>query len=125
MKHLKTFENFSINEEEGIRKFFTGHDSAADRDKAMRDFYKALDEAEAKVNEDPEKYNFDRETIEARAKENNYRGGIRIQRGGRNTNILYVVYDAKASGFEQLASAAGGAVRSSVGGAYSGENTKD
>jgi len=111
MKHLKTFENFSINEEEeGIRKFFTGHDSSADRDKAMRDFYKALDEAEAKVNEAPEKYNFDRSYIEEKAKENNYRGGIRIQRGGRNSNILYVVYDAKASGFEELASAAGGAV---------------
>ena len=43
MKYLKTFENYSINEEEeGIRKFFTGFDSREDRDKAMMDFHKSL-----------------------------------------------------------------------------------
>lgn len=114
MKHLKTFESFSINEEEGIRKFFTGHDSSEDRDKAMLNFTKALDAAEASVNKDPEKYVFDREALEAQAKENNYLGGLRTQRGGRNTSKMYVVYDPKGTGWNALTSAAGGSVRNSL-----------
>jgi hypothetical protein len=113
MKYLKTFESFSpINEEEEIfgkaRKFITGHESSEDRNKAMVDFHKALDEAEAKVKENPESYVFKRETLEKQAAENNYLGGIRIQQGGRDKSRLYVVYDEGATGFEELASAAGG-----------------
>lgn len=104
MKHLKTFESFSINEEEGIRKFFTGHDSSEDRDKAMMNFHKALDEAEAEVQKDPENYVFNRESLEKKAKEDNYKGGIRIQRGGRSPK-MYVVYDAGVTGFQKLAGA--------------------
>jgi len=109
MKYLKTFESYSpINEEEeGIRKFFTGHDSTEDRDSAMLDFYKALDEAEAAVEKAPEKYVFNREGLEAKAKDNNYKGGIRIQRGGRDKSRMYVVYDEGATGFEAFASTAG------------------
>lgn len=105
MKHLKTFESFSINEEEVIRKFFTGHDSSEDRDKSMMDFHKALDEAEAEVSKDPENYVFNRESLEKKAKEDNYKGGIRVQRGGRDPRI-YVVYDKVATGFEALAGSA-------------------
>ena len=44
MKHLKTFESHSINEEEGkISQFFRGHDSREERDSKMRDFFKELD----------------------------------------------------------------------------------
>ena len=109
MKYLKTFESYSpINEEEeGIRKFFTGHDSKDDRDSAMMDFHKALDEAEAAVNEAPEKFVFNRESLEAKAKANNYKGGIRIQRGGRDKNRVYVVYDEGTTGFQGLAASAG------------------
>lgn len=110
MRYLKTFESYSINEEEGIRKFFTGYDSKVDRDKAMVSFHKALDEAEEKVNENPSDYVFNREFIEKKAAANNYRGGIRVQRGGGRDKRFYVVYDDKATGFEELASAAGGAV---------------
>jgi hypothetical protein len=113
MKYLKTFESFSpINEEEEIfgkaRKFFTGHESSEDRDKAMLDFHKALDDAEAAVSRNPEGYVFNREALEKQAADNNYRGGIRVQRGGRDKSRLYVVYDEGATGFEELASAAGG-----------------
>ena len=112
MKYLKTFESFSpINEEEEIlgkaRKFFTGHESSEDRDKAMLDFHKALDEAEAEVNKNPEGYVFNREALEDQAADNNYRGGLRIQRGGRDKSRMYVVYDEGATGFQTLASAAG------------------
>jgi hypothetical protein len=109
MKYLKTFETYSpINEEEeGIRKFFTGHDSSEDRDGAMLDFHKALDQAEAHIKKAPEKFAYNREALEAKAKANNYKGGIRIQRGGRDKNRVYVVYDGGTSGFQALAASAG------------------
>ncbi len=117
MKYLKTFENYSpINEEEeGIRKFFTGHESSEDRDKAMMDFHKALDEAQAAVDKNPEKFVFDRDSLEAKAKGNNYRGGLRIQRGGRDKARMYVVYDEGATGFQNLAAGAGGQRREMLG----------
>lgn len=117
MKYLKTFESFSpINEEEeGLRKFFTGHEGKEERDQALRDFDKALEEAEETVNKDPEKYVFNKEALKKKAEENNYKGGLRIQRGGRDKSRIYVVYDEGASGFEQLASAAGGHRRETLG----------
>lgn len=101
MKYLKTFESYSpINEEEeGVRKFFTGHDSREDRDKAMMDFHKALDDAQEAVDKAPEKYVFNRESLEEQAKDNNYKGGLRIQRGGRDKARMYVVYDEGTTGF--------------------------
>ena len=109
MKHLKKFESFSINEEEGkFRKFFTGHESKESRNKAMIDFNKALDEAEKKVSKNPESYVFNRESLEKKAKENNYKGGLRIQKGGRDSKRAYVVYDKGVTGFEDIAGAAGG-----------------
>ena len=63
MRHIKTFESYSVNEEEGIRKFFTGHDSSEDRDKAMIEFTKSLDEAEVDVNKKPEQYVFNKESL--------------------------------------------------------------
>ena len=108
MKYIKTFENYSVNEEEGIRKFFTGHDSSEDRDKAMIEFTKALDKAEADVNAKPELYVFNRESLLKSASENNYLGGLRTQRGGRDKSRYYVVYDPKSTGWNSLTSAAGG-----------------
>lgn len=109
MKYIKTFESFSpINEEEeGLRKFFTGHESGEDRDKAMMDFHKALDEAEAKAKEDPDKYYFKRDILENQAKENNYLGGLRAQLNKRDGKI-WIVYDKGVTGFEDMASAASG-----------------
>lgn len=108
MKHIKTFESFSLNEEEGsFRKFFTGHESSEARDKAMMDFMKALDEAEMEVSKNPSDYVFNRKSLEERAKDNNYKGGIRIQRGGGRDKRYYVVYDGGVSGFQSLAAAAG------------------
>jgi hypothetical protein len=107
MKHIKTFESYSLNEEEGLRKFFTGHDSSEDRDKAMIEFNKALAEAEADVNKNPEQYVFNKEALLKAASENNYLGGLRIQVGGRDKSRYYVVYDQKSTGWNSLTSAAG------------------
>ena len=117
MKYLKTFESFSpVNEEEGkFRKFFTGHEDDTARDKAMLDFHKALDEAEELVNKNPEGYVFNREALEKKAADNNYKGGLRIQRGGRDKSRVYVVYDLGASGLEQLGAAAAGHRRETLG----------
>lgn len=110
MKHLKTFESYSINEEEGFLdkavKFATGHEDKEDRQKTMTEFMMALDEAEMMVAENPEGYVFNRAALEKKAKENNYKGGLRIQRGGRDTSRVYVVYDAGVSDLETIASAA-------------------
>lgn len=111
MKYLKTFENYSINEEElfdKAKKFFTGHESKEAKEKAKSDFIKALDEAEELVSENPEGYVFNRANLEKKAKDNKYRGGLRIQRGGRDTSRVYIVYDEGATGFEQLSSGARG-----------------
>lgn len=110
MKHIKTFENYSVNEEGDFRKFFTGHDSSEDRDKAMMEFIKALDKAEADVKEKPELYMFNKEALLKAASENNYLGGLRTQRGGgdKNKSKYYVIYDAETTGWENLASGAGG-----------------
>lgn len=110
MKHLRTFESFSINEEEGIKKFFTGHDSKEEMEEAKANFEKALDDAEEQVSKDPENYVFNRESLEKKAKENKYLGGLRIQKGGRSPKI-YVVYDRGATGFENVAGSARTAMR--------------
>jgi hypothetical protein len=109
MKHLKTFENFSqINEEENLRQFFSGHKDKESKEKAKKSFLKALDDAENVVSNNPERYVFNRESLEKQASENNYLGGIRIQRGGRDKSRNYVVYDKGVTGFQSLASAASG-----------------
>lgn len=112
MKYLKTFESYSINEEEELfdkaKKFFTGHEGKEDRQKTMTEFMTALGEAEMMVAENPEGYVFNRAALEKKAKENNYKGGLRIQRGGRDTSRVYIVYDEGVSGFQKIASAASG-----------------
>ena len=59
------------------------------------------------VNKDPEKYVFNREVLEKTASDNNYRGSIRMQRGGRDKARMYVIYDEGTSGFQALAASAG------------------
>lgn len=124
MKYIKTFESFSINEEGSIRKFFTGHESKEDKAKAEENFHKALAEAEEVVNKNPKAYVFNKAKLEEAAKENSYRGGIAMRKsqGGQHKGLIFVVYDPKATGFEELAAAAGGGIGGSVGGsAYGGK----
>ena len=55
MKHLKTFESYSINEEEGIlgniRKKFTGHESSDDKASAEKRINDRLAELEEKAKD--------------------------------------------------------------------------
>lgn len=110
MKYLKTFESYSINEEEELfdkaKKFFTGHEGKEAKEKAKADFLKSLAEAEELVSKNPEGYVFNKSNLEKKAEENNYKGGLRIQRGGRDTSRVYIVYDEGVSGFQQIAGAA-------------------
>jgi hypothetical protein len=109
MKHLKTFENYSVNEEEifgGVKKFFTGHEDDESKSKAKEEFMKSVADVESQVSKDPEAYIFKKDELMKQAEENNYLGALRVQRGGRSPKI-FVVYDPKATGMENLASAAG------------------
>lgn len=87
--------------EEGIRKFLTGHSSKEDKENKKTEMIKQLDEIEEMVSKNPEEYSFNRSSIERKAKDNNYRGGIRVQRGG-NSDKIFVVYDEGMSGLESL-----------------------
>lgn len=111
MKYLKKFESYSpINEEEeilkGAKKFFTGFGSKEEKEEAKENFVKALDEAEALVEKDPKGYVFNRKNLEKIAKDNNYKGGLRIQKGGRDASRIFIVYDKGVTGFSKAASAA-------------------
>ena len=65
MKHLKTFESYSINEEEGIlgniRKKFTGHESSDDKASAEKRINDRLAELEEKAKDG--KLVFDKELL--------------------------------------------------------------
>jgi hypothetical protein len=117
LKHLKSFELFDVvNEEEGkFREFFTGHASKEAKEKAKLKFMKALEDAEKELMEDPEDYaqskNWEevKQKLIKQAKEDNFKGGLRVQRGGRDPRI-FIVYDKGVTGFQKLAIGASGEV---------------
>lgn len=116
MKHLKTFEQYDSNSSNGdelnediwgsAKKWATGHESNNDKEEKKSAILGQLDNIEAAVNDNPSAWQFDRARLEKSAAENNYRGELRAQRGGRDTARTYVVWDNKASGFEDIAGAA-------------------
>lgn len=57
------------------------------------DFYKDLARAELYHGKNPDAYVFDKESLEAVAKEDKYRGRIKMKRGGRDRSKIYVLYD--------------------------------
>jgi hypothetical protein len=104
MKHLKKFESFSINEEEGsFRKFFTGHSDKTEKFGTMKTFLADLDKFEkmAKGNKDVV---FNREKLIQQAKENNYKGHLE-ERDSRSGGT-YIIYVTGASEFDKIAGAA-------------------
>lgn len=123
MKHLKTFESFSINEEEeilgGVKKFFTGHESSAAKEEAKEKFMAALDEAEKELKADPDDYpqskNWEasKKSLIEKAKENNFNGGLRVQRSA--TGGMYIIYKDGVTGFQSLASGASHRVANPLG----------
>tara|TARA_R110000772_G_scaffold20466_3_gene56809 strand:- start:3377 stop:3724 length:348 start_codon:yes stop_codon:yes gene_type:complete len=109
MKHLQTFEQHQINEGifDTVKKWRTGFENDDERDDKATSISNQLDSIEALVESDPDAWVFNREHVEAKAEENNYRGEIRTQKGGRDSSRTYVVWDNKASGLEDIAGAAG------------------
>jgi len=104
MKHLRKFESFSVNEEEGsFRKFFTGHSDKAEKFGSMKTFLADLDKFEKMAAED-EDIVFDREKLTKQAKENNYKGHLE-ERDSR-TGGTYIIYVTGASDFDKIAGAA-------------------
>ncbi len=109
MKHIQTFESFDLNEENVFRKFTTGHETKGDEQKSEKSIEDKLSEIEKDMESNPDKYaqSGDRwesakKAILAKAKENRFRGSIRVQKGGRNPK-LFVVYDEKLSGLQNVA----------------------
>jgi hypothetical protein len=104
MKHLKRFETYSINEEEGkISQFFRGHDSSEDRDAKMREFFKELDSYEEQAKNDTEIV-FNRQSLEKKAKDNNYKGHLEAR--DSRSGGTYIIYVDGVSDFGKLASLA-------------------
>jgi hypothetical protein len=112
MKHLKTFESFSINEEEdilgGVKKFFTGHESSDAKGEAKNKFMVALEEAEKELMAEPDEYpqakkwEKSKEDLIKQAEEDNFKGGLRVQ--SSRTGGTYVIYKSGVTGFQSLVS---------------------
>jgi hypothetical protein len=114
LKHLKSFESFnSINEEGKFREFFTGHASKEEKEAAKSKFMKAIDDAEAALKKNPDDYagssnwSETKKKLIKKAESDNFKGGLRVQRGGRDSRF-FIVYDEGATGFEKMAGAAAG-----------------
>lgn len=111
MKHLKTFEQYSPEElNEGVfdkvKKFATGYEKKEEKEAKKQSVLDQLDKIEAEVKKNPDAWSFNRSHLEKKAKENNWRGEIRAQRGGRDKSRVYVVWDNKATGLQDIASVA-------------------
>ncbi len=105
MKHLKDFNQYSINEEEGkFSKFFRGYESDEERDTKMMNFYKELDSYEQQAKGDDDIV-FNREFLEKQAKENNYKGHLE-ERQSAGTGKTHIFYVAGKSEFQKIASLA-------------------
>ena len=104
MKHLRKFESFSVNEEEGtFRKFFTGHSDPTEKFGTMKTFLADLDKFEKMAAED-DNIVFNREKLIQQAKENNYKGHLE-ERDSRSGGT-FIVYVTGASDFDKIAGAA-------------------
>lgn len=117
LKHLKSFESFgTVNEEEGkFREFFTGHASKEAKEQSKAKFMNAIEDAEKALMKNPEDYaqskNWEvaKEKLMKQAEEDNFKGGLRVQRGGRDPRV-FIVYDEGVTGFQKLATGAAGEV---------------
>ena len=104
MKHLKTFESYSINEEEGIfgniRKKLTGHESGSDKAAAEKRINDRLDELEEKAKNG--KLVFNRALLLKKAKENNFLGDFEERKSAKDGSVV-VVYAKKNTPVEDFA----------------------
>lgn len=121
MNHIKSFENFNVNEESVFRKFTTGHETKGDEKSAESKFMAKLEEIEKEIEASPDKYAQSKNWESAKkflidkAKENRFRGSLRVQKGGKNPK-LFVVYDSKLSGLQDVAVGASSRTANPLGG---------
>lgn len=114
MKHLKTFESFSVNEEENIfRKFFTGHEDKGAKEAAKAAFYSELDRMQEE-NKDNANYVLNRSLLETKAKENDFRGKLE-ERQSQKDGKIYVVYTPGITPMQNLAAGSTPTGRQSIG----------
>ena len=114
MKHLKTFESFSVNEEENIfKKFFTGHEDKESKEAAKAAFYSELDRMQEE-NQWNSNYVLNRSLLETKAKENDFKGKLE-ERQSQNDGKIYVVYTPGITPLQNLAAGAGPTGRQSIG----------
>ena len=112
LKNIKSFEAYSINEEGKFRNFFKGHEDDADRDNKRDKILADLDKYEKMAEKDPDKYVFNRETLENQAKENDFLGEIWLNSNAyERTGKIWVQYEKGYSSFSKMAGAAGRATR--------------
>jgi hypothetical protein len=109
MRNIVSYENYNEEVNEGMfRKFFTGHESAEERDEKMMEVMAAIQAAEDLVMANPSDYaqsnNWERtkQMLMNQAAENNYKGGIDIRPSASN-GLLYVTYKEGISGLQALA----------------------
>ena len=109
MRNIVSYENYNEEVNEGMfRKFFTGHESAEERDEKMMEVMAAIQAAEDLVMANPSDYaqsnNWERtkQMLMKQAAENNYKGGIDIRPSASN-GLLYVTYKEGISGLQALA----------------------
>ena len=118
MKHLKKFESYSVETNEGLKdtvkkaaqktkKFFKGHESKEAYEKAQKKLMNDLDKMEKKAEKN-DKMVFDRKDLEKQAKENKFLGGFKETKSAK-TGKVHVVYNEGTTEFEDLASGAAGA----------------
>jgi len=124
MKHIKTFESFSINEEEGFfgdktkellakgKKFVTGHESDEAKETAKAAFYSELDRMQEE-NQGNSNYVLNRSLLEKKAKENDFKGKLE-ERQSQNDGKIYVMYVNGVTGLEDIAKTATPTGRQSI-----------
>lgn len=109
MKHLRTFESFSINEEEGqFRKFFTGHEDTASKEATKESFYAELEKFVEEAKKDDNMV-CNRDFIEKKAIENNFKGKL-VARESASDGKVYVIYEVGKTGLETMATGARSAI---------------
>lgn len=104
MKHIKKFENYSINEEEGaFRKFFTGHSDKTEKFGTMKTFLTDLAKFEKEAASDKDIV-FNKEKLTKQAKDNNYKG--HLEKRDSRSGGTFIIYINGASEFQKIAGAA-------------------
>ena len=104
MKHLRKFESFSVNEEEGsFRKFFTGHSDKTEKFGSMKTFLTDLDKFE-KMAANDDNIIFNKEKLIQQAKDNGYKG--RLEFRDSRSGGTYIIYVNGSSEFQKIAGAA-------------------